>query len=397
MTQKLYLDQPYQTAFEARVVASRVLADGTREVVLDRTLFYPESGGQLADAGLLGSGRVTDVREADDDTVVHVVAGEVPGGDVSGRVDWQRRFDHMQQHTGQHVLSRAFIQTASLPTVSFHMGDETCTIDLEGSGFDEKAVQRAEDLANRIIEENRPIDIRSVPLAELDQMELRRKVPEGVTIARIVSVRDFDAIPCCGTHVRTTGELGLVKVLRAERVKQLNRVHFKVGQRALDDYREKHAIVQSLANRLTTSPTDLLAKIERMTEESQAAGKQAKRLIQRLAESQAGALLQSAAPVGTRRVVVHRESDAALAKALGSVLQNAPGTIALLGADDGTIVCAAARDVAIDLATFASATARELGGSGGGKGGFAQVKLGDGSRVDEMLQRMQTYVAQQLS
>src|SRR6188474_654385 len=114
MTQKLYLDQPYQTAFEARVVASRVRDDGTREVVLDRTLFYPESGGQLADAGLLGSGRVTDVREADDDTDVHVVAGEVPGGDVSGRVDWERRFDHMQQHTGQHVLSRAFIQTASL-------------------------------------------------------------------------------------------------------------------------------------------------------------------------------------------------------------------------------------------------------------------------------------------
>jgi alanyl-tRNA synthetase len=107
--------------------------------------------------------------------------------------------------------------------------------------------------------------------------------------------------------------------------------------------------------------------------------------------------LQSAVAVGTRRVVVHRESDAALAKALGSVLQNAPGTIALLGAADGTIVCAAARDVSIDLATFASATARELGGSGGGKGGFAQVKLGDGSRVDEMLQRMQTYVAQQLS
>ncbi|HEU4930257.1 MAG TPA: alanyl-tRNA editing protein, partial [Candidatus Krumholzibacteria bacterium] len=358
MTQKLYLDESYQTAFEARVVLSRALDDGTREVVLDRTLFYPESGGQLADSGLLGSGRVTDVREAGDDTVVHIVTGDVPGGEVSGRVDWERRFDHMQQHTGQHVLSRAFIQAASLPTVSFHMGDETCTIDLEGTGFDENAVKRAEDLANRIIEENRPIDIRSVPVAELDQQELRRKVPEGVTIARIVSVRDFDAIPCCGTHVRTTGELGLVKVLRAERVKHLNRVHFKVGQRALDDYREKHAIVQSLANRLTTSPADLLAKIERMTEESQAAGKQAKRLIQRLAESQAGALLQAAARLGSRRVVLHRESDAALVRALASVLQNEPGTVAVLGADDGTVVCAAARDVTIDLATFASATAR---------------------------------------
>ncbi len=398
MTQKLYLEEPYETAFEARVIASRALEGGACEVVLDRTLFYPESGGQLADTGVLGSSRVTGVREADDDAVVHVVAGEVPGGGaVSGRVDWERRFDHMQQHTGQHVLSRAFIQTASLPTVSFHMGDETCTIDLEGAGFDEAAVRRAEDLANRIIEENRPIDIRSLPVAELEQLELRRKVPEGVDIARIVSVRDFDSIPCCGTHVRTTGELGLIKVLRSERVKQQSRVHFKVGQRALDDYREKHAIVQSLANRLTTSPADLMAKIERMTEESQAAGKQTKRLIQRLAETQAGALLQAATYAGSRRVVVHREADASLVRALASVLQSEPGTVALLGADDGTVVCAAARDVTIDLAAAASASARELGGSGGGKGGFAQVKLPDGSRVDEMLQRMQAYVAQHVS
>ena len=397
MINRIYYTDPACTEFDA-VVAGALEHDGRPAVELDRTAFYPTSGGQPYDTGRLGDVDVVDVLEDDDGAVIHVLSAALPqGARVAGRVDWQRRFDHMQQHTGQHVLSRAFIQTASLPTVSFHMGDEACTIDLEGGGFDENAAKRAEDLANRIIEENRPIDIRSVPLAELDQLELRRKVPEGVTIARIVSVRDFDAIPCCGTHVRSTGELGLVKVLRAERVKQLNRVHFKVGQRALDDYREKHAIVQSLANRLTTSPADLMAKIERMTDESQAAGKQAKRLIQRLAEVQAGALLHAAARVGDRRVVVHRENDAALARALGSVLQNEPGTVALVGADDGTVVCAAARDVTIDLATVASATARELGGSGGGKGGFAQLKLPDGSRVDELLQRMHAYVAQQLS
>lgn len=398
MTQKLYLDQPYQTAFEATVVSSRALDAGTHEVVLDRTLFYPESGGQLSDAGQLGAARVTDVKEGDDESVLHTVQGPAPtSGEIAGTIDWARRFDHMQQHTGQHVLSRAFIEAAQLPTVSFHMGDETCTIDLEGSGFDDAAARRAEDLANHVVAENRPISVSLVPVAELAQLDLRRKVPEGVTIARIVSVRDFDAIPCCGTHVRSTGELGLVKVLRAERVKQLHRVHFKVGQRALDDYREKHGIVQTLAQRLTTSAGDLMHKVERLTDESQAAAKRAKQLTQRLAQAQKPSLLQGASTVGTHRVVVYRDADAALVRALATELQAEPGTVALLGADDGTVVCATARDLTIDLATTASAWARELGGSGGGKGGFAQLKLENGARVDELLARMRTYVSERLS
>ena len=398
MTQKLYLDEPYRTAFEATVMAVRPLADGAHEVELDRTLFYPESGGQLADAGVLGAARVTGVREGDGESVVHVVAGDAPAaGAIAGTIDWARRFDHMQQHTGQHVLSRAFIQSSGLPTVSFHMGEETCTIDLDGSGLDDDAVRRAEDLANRVIEENRPVSVRQVPLAELDQLDLRRKVPAGVTIARIVSVQDFDVIPCCGTHVRSTGELGLVKVLRAERVKQLHRVHFKVGQRALDDYREKHGIVQSLANRLTTSAGDLVHKVERLTEESQAMSKRTKQLVQRLAEARKPALLQLATPAGPHRVIVYRDDDAAMARALATELQAEPGTIALLGAADGTVVCATSRDVVLDLASAASAMAKELGGSGGGKGGFAQLKLPDGTRVDELLARMRTYVAEQLS
>ncbi len=398
MTQKLYLEEPYQTAFEATVVAARALDADTSEVVLDRTLFYPESGGQLADAGALGSARVTNVEEGDDESVVHTVKGDAPrAGKVAGTIDWARRFDHMQQHTGQHVLSRAFIEAAGLPTVSFHMGDDTCTIDLDGSGFDDAAARRAEDLANRVIEENRPISVRLIPLAELDELELRRKVPAGVTIARIVSVRDFDAIPCCGTHVRSTGELGLVKVLRAERVKQLHRVHFKVGQRALDDYREKHGIVQALANRLTTSSADLMHKVERLADESQAAGKRTKQLVQRLAEAQKPSLLAGATQVGAHRVIVYRDADAALVRALATELQSEPGTIALLGADDGTVVCATARDLTLDLATTAAALARELGGSGGGKGGFAQLKLENGARVDELLARMRTYVSERLS
>ncbi|MDH4037591.1 MAG: alanyl-tRNA editing protein [Candidatus Krumholzibacteria bacterium] len=397
MTQKLYLDQTYDTVFEAAVASSRPLEDGASEVVLDRTLFYPESGGQLPDGGTLGDAVVANVQERDD-AVVHTVQGTLRAGQrIAGAIDWGRRFDHMQQHTGQHVLSRAFIQAAGLHTVSFHMGEETCTIDLEGTGFDEDAVRKAEDVANHVIEENRPVDITTMPLAELDRLDLRRKVPEGVSEARIVAVRDFDLIPCCGTHVRNTGELGLVKVLKGEKVKGLQRVHFKVGLRALDDYREKHAIVQALANRLTTGPAEVLTRIERIMDDAQAGARRAKFLTERLAGAEMARLLDGAARAGGVRVLLHRDADPAYVRALATVLQGEAKVVAILGADDGAVLCVASRDLAIDLASGAADIARELGGSGGGKGGFVQLKLPDDSRLQELMQRMEAHVRTRLS
>jgi alanyl-tRNA synthetase len=388
MTQKLYLDHSYETVFEGVIVSVRESPmERATALVLDRTIFYPESGGQLSDHGTLGEAQVVDVQESEDETVVHTVRGSVPrSGTVQGTIDWARRFDHMQQHTGQHILSRAFIQTDRLDTVSFHMGEDTCTIDLDGPAPDAAAIRRAEDLSNRIIEENRPIDIATIPIEQVDMSELRRKVPDGVREARIVTVRDFDRIPCCGTHVRSTGELGMIKVLKTEKVKTFQRVHFKVGVRAFADYRDKHAVLQELSQRLTTAPLDVAGKVDRMLEESQASAKRTKALVQRLATAEAERLLR-AAPEDTPRIVVHREADAALARALATEMQKAPGTVAIIGADDGSLVCVSSHELGIDLATGAGALARELGGSGGGKGGFAQAKV-DPARVDEFMQRM---------
>lgn len=388
MTQKLYLDHSYETVFEGAIISVQPApAPDTTAVVLDRTLFYPESGGQLSDYGRIGDAEVIDVQESEKDMVVHTVQGPVPrSGAVSGAINWPRRFDHMQQHTGQHVLSRAFIQTDGLDTVSFHMGDETCTIDLEGQLPDAAAIRRAEDLSNQIIAENRPIDIVTIPIEQVDMSELRRKVPEGVRDARIVTVRDFDRIPCCGTHVRSTGELGMIKVLKTEKVKNFQRVHFKVGVRAYDDYRDKHAVLQELSQRLTTAPLEVASKVERMLEESQASAKKTKTLIQRLASLEVERLL-AAADAAAVRIVVHREADSALARALATEMQKAPGTIAIIGADDGALVCVSSHELGIDLATDAGALARELGGSGGGKGGFAQAKV-DPARVGEFMERM---------
>jgi len=384
MTQKLYLDHSYDTVFEANVESTRPAQPGVSAIVLDRTLFYPESGGQLSDRGTLGGVDVIDVQE-NGDVVEHLVKGEVSTvAPLRGAVDWPMRFDHMQQHTGQHILSRAFIKTDKLDTVGFHMGDETCTIDLDGPSPDAAAIARAEDLSNQIINENRPIDIKTMPIEQVDMSELRRKVPEGVTMARIVTVRDFDVIPCCGTHVKSTGELGMIKVLKTEKVRNFHRIHFKVGVRAFADYRDKHAVLQELSQRLTTAPLDVNAKVERLVEDSRAADKRLKNLVQRLAATEAQRLLSESAGA---RVIVHREADAALARALATEMQKAPGTIALISADDGSVVCVSSHELGVDLATPASALARELGGSGGGKGGFAQIKLSP-EKVSTFVERM---------
>jgi alanyl-tRNA synthetase len=393
------LDDPYTVSFRARVVACHRDDEGRVTAVLDKSYFYPDSGGQTADAGVIGSHRVSDVQEGDGESVCHVVDADpaeverLTGKTVECRVDWRRRFDHMQQHTGQHVLSRAFVETAGLHTVSFHMGEETCTIDLEGSGFGADAAARAEELANNIVTENRPIIVRNVPVGELNDdegVELRRSIPEGVMVARLVEVADFDVIPCCGTHVRTTGELGLIKVLKNEKAKGLQRVHFAVGERALRDYRDKHEIVQALGSRLTTSTADIGAKVEKLLAEGQQARKDFKRLSQALAGYEARQLLESADEWRGSKLVVHYFADRndEYLRLISAALKGEPATVVVVGTGAGGVVCSASDDVTVDFAQSAVEAARAAGGSGGGKSGFAQLRLPEGADVKKFLEEV---------
>jgi alanyl-tRNA synthetase len=313
-TEKLYLDDPYSTVFESAVAGVEEDAEAL-VVTLDRSLFYPDSGGQLSDRGKLAGLEVIDVTEDDSGVVYHRLQRPSPQATlktkrVEGLVDWDRRFDHMQQHTGQHVLSRAFIQAGGLYTVSFHMGDDSCTIDLEGQGFDDNVARRAEAIANSIVVANRAVTVKTVPVEQVDRAELRRSIPEGVTDARIVTVEGFDDIPCCGTHVARTGELGVIKVLKSENVRGNQRVYFKVGGRAFADYVEKHDILQNLSNRLTTAPSDIAAKVEKLGAENQRFKKDTRRLSNRLAALEKGAVVAGAVETAGVRLVVHYSTAA---------------------------------------------------------------------------------------
>lgn len=396
-TDKLYLDDPYATAFAARVVRAQPRETGFA-VVLDRSGFYPESGGQLADAGRMADAEVVGVVEDDAGEVVHHVRAETaPHGEVACAIDWDRRYDHMQQHTGQHILSRAFIETGDLQTVSFHMGDDACTIDLEGSGFDAAAVIRAEALANRVVEEGRAIAVRAVPIAELEQEKLRRAVPEGVTEVRLVEIDGFDSVPCCGTHLRDSGEARVIKVLKYEKARGCHRVHFKAGRRALADYAAKHDILSRLSNRLTTGVDGVGAKVEKLLSEGRSAKKAIKQLSLKLAVVEKDLLVAGAEATGGIRVVVRAlpDADSGYLRTLASRVQEAGRVVAVLAAKDGSVVAAASDDAGVNLG-IAVDLARALGGSGGGKGNFIQLKLPEGSDVERFLETIQNDIHQML-
>ncbi len=393
MEEKYYLDDAYTTAFRAKVLSCEKLLNGHFAVLLDKTYFFPESGGQLSDKGKILNVDVVNVREDDAGRVVHEVTAQVDG-EVSCDVDWEARFDHMQQHTGQHVLTRAFIEIAGMPTVSFHMGDETCTIDLEGKGLGDQTINAAEDLANAIIWGNREVSARTVPLSRLKEDALRRSLPEGVTDARVVEIENFDAVACCGTHVKRTGELGIIKVLKHEKVKGSVRVHFVAGRRALLDYRDKHGVVKSLANRFTTSVDGILDKTEKLSKDAQLLRKELQKSIKRLAAFDKQRLLAEASTHKGRRFIVHlcEAGDESYLNLLASACKNEAGTIVFLGSKDGHVVCAASPEVSIDLATHVVGAAKEAGGGGGGKGDFARVTLPDSVDVREFLEKVSSYV-----
>jgi alanyl-tRNA synthetase len=395
-TKKLYLEDSYTVSFQATLLSCQTLDDGRIAAILDQTCFYPESGGQLADRGVIEDVDVGDVWEDESEIVYHELTATLPPGPVRCRADWDRRFDHMQQHTGQHVLSRAFIEIAGLDTASFHMGAEGCTIDLESGELTDEAIDEAEALANAVIWQDRDVIVKTVGPSELKDTDLRKKLPDNVAEVRLVEVDKFDVCGCCGTHVRRTGELGAIKVLKHEKVRDSYRVSFKVGQRAFRDFRDKHDIVKTLANRFTTSVEGVADKVEKLQAEVQRYRKDMKKLSKKLAGLEAGSLLEAAEVHGDWRVIarVFSDYDDNYIRALSSALKTAKGTINIMGSAAGMVVCNASADVQIDLSNWVIEYAESLGGSGGGKGGFATVQLPKGASVEEFVARVVDKVKQ---
>ncbi len=377
-SERLYYADAYTTGFTARVV-ERLSVEGQPAVVLDRTYFYPTGGGQPHDAGTIAGVEVVGAQAREPDgAVLHLLAGEIAADEVTCQVDWPRRFDFMQQHTGQHILTRAFEQVAGAQTVSFHLSPESVTIDLDQASIPSETLAQVEDLANQVIVENRPVTVRLVDAAQAEGVRVRL-TPDHLHTGglRVVTVEDFDATACGGTHVARTGEIGLLKLLKLESYKGGSRVEFCCGGRALRDYRQKHAILGQLAADLTVGYWEVGDAVARLRDELQAAQRALKAAGRQLVAHEAGRLLAGAATRAGVRVVkaVLDGLYADQARELASRLAQEPATLVLLGApgEKAQIVLARSPDLPPDLNPALQAALRALGGGrGGGRPEFCQ-------------------------
>ena len=372
-TERLYYTDCYLTKFEANVLAIEPEARGFR-VYLDRTAFYPNSGGQPSDKGTLGGIPVLDVVD-EDEAVAHILDRRPEGGRVAGEIEWARRFDHMQQHTGQHILSAAFEKTGSYKTVSFHLGTETSTIDLDSDRLARRQLDEAEESANQVIFENREVGVRFASAEEANALGLRKATDREGEV-RLIEIPDFDLSACGGTHVNRSGGVGLILVRKFERVKGMTRVEFVCGERALRAARADFAVLTESAKLFSGAAENLPGLILKQGEELRAASRAREKLVKRLVEYEAVELWKSASEVKGRRIVrkVFAGEDADEAKSLAHALARQPATVALIGVKGkpAALFFAQSPGGTVDMGSILKPTVAEFGGKGGGSRDFAQ-------------------------
>ncbi len=380
---RLYYTDSMQRTFWSRVTRCDE-ADGRVRVVLESTAFYPTSGGQPYDTGTLGSASVLDVVDDEHVGVVHVVDRPLAVGEtVSGEIDWSRRFDHMQQHTGQHILSAAFDRTCGVRTESFHLGTTSCTIDLARE-VTATEIATAERVASEVVWDDRPVTVTFATEQEAAALPLRKESLRSGTL-RLVDVTDFDLSACGGTHVPRTGMVGVVVVAGWERFKGGSRIEFVCGGRALASHARLRDQITALVRQSTVAPHELAGAFERLQTDNRSAQKTIRALQEELATHLASTLVASAEDVGQfRRVLVEQNGwDAVALKSLALALASHPGIVAVV-TGSGTpapLVVARAADVTFDAGACVKQITAALGGRGGGRSELAQGAAADASAI----------------
>src|SRR5262245_5921228 len=390
MTRKIYWEDTHKTRFTARVTDAW-LQDGRRVVALDQSAFYPTGGGQPCDTGSINSGRVIDVEMAEDGRILHRLDPDVAiaaGEEVSCEVDWRRRREMIQQHTGQHILSQAFFQLFGAETKGFRITDRTTEIDLtlEAQPDEiERAIARAEEMANDVVFDNREIRVHNVTPEEAERMPLRKEsfVADYV---RVIEIADYDWSPCGGTHAGRTGEVGLIVVRGWERAKKMTRVHFLCGVRALDDYRRVSRSVDAIARKFTVGREEVESSVARLLDENKRLTRRARELAGIAATVEAFELVEATEPVNGVRIVsrVFENRDIEELNLLAHRLVDGDNVVALLASKEietARLIFARSANLSTDMSALMRAACERLGGRGGGKPDFAQ---GGGSKLSEL-------------
>jgi alanyl-tRNA synthetase len=392
MTKRIYYADSYAREFSAEVMDRRQV-DKHPVVILDQTAFYPESGGQPFDTGFLGEVRVLKVLEGDSGEVLHFLEREILETHVQGRIDWERRFDHMQQHTGQHILSQAFLEVAQAQTLSFHMGQGSSTIDIEIAQPSAPQMDLAQAMATDIVFQNRAVTILMADKQTLGSLGLRKESQREGEI-RIIDVEGFDRSACGGTHVRSTGEIGLIGILGYERYKGGTRVEFVAGGRALRAFQSDRELLKKLC-RLYSAPPDTIPEIaDKIFQERMALARENETLQNQLLEWEAKELLarpsRTAYASTVRGIYTGRSLESV--KTLAQKLTAQPGTLAILAiADACQVIVSRSKDLSGSCNDAVKSAIAKLGGKGGGRPELAQAGGFSADSLDSWLQALESY------
>lgn len=385
MTHRLYYTEPYRRSFDAKVLSVDAVGDRFH-VTLDQTSFYPTSGGQPYDTGTLGGAAVSDVIDREDGTIAHVTSAPLKVGEVlAGEIDWARRFDHMQQHTGQHVLSAAFDRLCGVRTESFHMGHRpttqsprgedpgpSSTIDL-ARDVSPAEVAKVEDDANRIVWEDRAVSIRFATAEEAAGMGMRKESLRTGTL-RLIDVQDYDLSACGGTHVERTGAIGIIAIGSVEKFKGGSRVEFLCGGRALERFRMWRGALAAMQKHLSVPPIEMAASIERIQEDAKAAQRTVRAFQEKLASHEAAALVSRAAGGSiVAEAIEGWDAQGIKAIAVAATALRPDATIALFTTNTPPqVVVARGPQSNTDAGGMLKELAATFGGKGGGKPDLAQ-------------------------
>lgn len=396
MTDRLYYHDSFLYDFDAEV---RDVSENPRPaLILDRSAFYPTSGGQVFDTGVISAEneklKVTEVADTEDGHIVHYLEAPVkdikPGTRVHGQIDVTRRRDHMQQHSGQHVLSAAFVKLFGMPTVSFHMADDYCSIDLETPNLSKDQVEQAERMANEIILENRPVDIRFVTRDEAVKLGLRKLPPAERDELRIIDIRDWDVSACGGTHVSQTGQIGCILLRKVEKVRQGYRVEFVAGQRTIATARRDFSTLTETAVLFSAHIYDVPQQAAKALDGIKALRKQREQSEEELAAAQAVAILAETPESGGRKLIRRTFSDRemnSLKLIAQKLIRVAPNVVVLLGstAPQPSLVFAQSAGQPFDMGALMKQMMAKFAGRGGGSKDMAQGGLPNAAAIESAL------------
>jgi alanyl-tRNA synthetase len=386
MTERLYYHDSYLRSFAAQIVDRS--SDGCT-VYLDRTAFYPTSGGQPFDTGLIAGVPVVDVIDEEDGRIAHRIASPLAAGPVDCAIDWSRRFDHMQQHSGQHLISAVFEELFRLKTISFHLGADNATIDVEGAPVDARTIQEVERRANEIIYENRPISVDFQHAAEAHGL---RKPSEREGTLRIVSIDLLDRSACGGTHLRSSGEIGAVVLRKIEKIRQSVRVEFLCGARAIRRARADYEALSKTAQILSAQMDDVPAMVAAQVESARAAEKARRKLELDLAGYQGKELYEQTVPGpdGFRRTT--RRLERGSIEELRAVAQHftARSQAVFLASlnDPPSALLAVSDDAGIDAGKLLKAALTDVGGRGGGNARIAQGSVANVELLEQVVGKL---------